>query len=154
MAALTAKFKKMRNEAGKATGETFFPSATEADAKYLDHLNMKIDLHDHSPDSVTIETAAKDEHGSAIYKKSWSNSKVETVQKITVTEEKAVPTVQVNVAEAVKAKIEEAVAPQQAPATVVPTATTTIIAKTTASPTSEVSAKRQAELDEARDVAF
>jgi len=76
MQALTSKLKQMRD--GKS-GETFFPTATGVDAKYLEHLNMKIDLHDHSPDSIVIETAAKDAHGSAIYKKSWSNEKVETI---------------------------------------------------------------------------
>jgi len=72
---------------------------------------------------------------------------------VTVTEE-AAPLLggvqQVSVADAIKAKVEQVVAPTVAPTT------TTIAAKSADTPSvaTEVSAKRQAELDEARDVAF
>lgn len=155
MQALTSKLKQMRD--GKS-GENFFPTATGADAKYLDHLNMKIDLHDHSPDSIVIETAAKDAHGSAIYKKSWSNDKVETIQPVAVVPTQMTPvpettTAVVSIEQAIKANVEQVIEPS----VVVPTTTTTIAAVSTDSPVSgspDVDAKRQAELDEARDVAF
>ena len=155
MQALTSKLKQMRD--GKS-GETFFPTATGVDAKYLEHLNMKIDLHDHSPDSIVIETAAKDAHGSAIYKKSWSNDKVETIQPVAVAPTQMTPVPEttaavVSIEQAIKANVEQVIEPS----VVVPTTTTTIAAVSTDSPVSgspDVDAKRQAELDEARDVAF
>lgn len=155
MQALTSKLKQMRD--GKS-GDTFFPTATGADAKYLEHLNMKIDLHDHSPDSIVIETAAKDAHGSAIYKKSWSNEKVETILPVAVAPPQMTPvpettTAVVSIEQAIKANVEQVIEPS----VVVPTTTTTIAAVSTDSPVSgspDVDAKRQAELDEARDVAF
>jgi len=155
MQALTSKLKQMRD--GKS-GENFFPTATGADAKYLEHLNMKIDLHDHSPDSIVIETAAKDAHGSAIYKKSWSNEKVETILPVAVAPPQMTPvpettTAVVSIEQAIKANVEQVIEPS----VVVPTTTTTIAAVSTDSPVSgspDVDAKRQAELDEARDVAF
>jgi len=105
--ALIAKLQKMRNEAGKAKPEeTFFPAATEGEGKYLDHLNMKIDLHDHGADSVTIATAAQDAHGSPLLLKTWSNNKVETVKSVAIIQEKAqaVPVAaKIDVAQAVKA---------------------------------------------------
>ena len=120
----------MRNEAGKATPiDTFFPAATEADGKYLDHLNVKIDLHDHGADSIKIETAAKDAHGSPLLMKSWSNNKVETIQPVAATVEKVQPVSTVNVdvavAEAIRSKVEAVAQPK------VSVATTTITAKTT-----------------------
>lgn len=88
--------------------------------------------------------------------KTWSNNKVETIQPVTVTEEKVQPvavapvTVDATIAEAIKSQVEAVAQPKAS------VATTTIAAKTTDSvlQVTEISAKRQAELDEARDVAF
>jgi len=67
---------------------------------------VKIDLHGHGADSVLISTAATDSHGKALLSKNWSNNKVETIQPVTVTEEKVQPVAKVNVeatiAEAIK----------------------------------------------------
>jgi hypothetical protein len=125
--ALIAKLQKMRNEAGKAKPEeTFFPAATEAEGKYLDHLNVKIDLHDHGADSVTIATAAQDAHGAPLMLKSFSNNKVETIVPAAIAQPAPVAA-KIDVAQAVKAKMEEMVVP--AAAVVAPAATTTIVAK-------------------------
>jgi len=59
----------------------------------------------------------------------------------------------VSIEQAIKANVEQVIEPS----VVVPTTTTTIAAVSTDSPVSgspDVDAKRQAELDEARDVAF
>ena len=57
--------------------EALFPKATEGDAKYFDHLNVKFDLdnHDGAGNVITLETAAKDSHGLPLYHKLWSSKK-------------------------------------------------------------------------------
>ena len=52
-----------------------FPTAPDSDKALFEHLNLALDLHNNK---VTVETAAKDNHGDPYYKYVHSKNAVET----------------------------------------------------------------------------